>query len=83
MAALNTLGTTGRVLLVDDSPIALEAIGSRLMESGLGAEAGLAVDLRFEPAGVRCALRLRPAAGGTPTAAADARASAGAGTRLP
>src|SRR5512143_3580997 len=35
MAALNTLGTTGRVLLVDDSPIALEAIGSRLMESGL------------------------------------------------
>jgi two-component system cell cycle response regulator len=35
MAALNSLGTTGRVLLVDDSPIALEAIGSRLMESGL------------------------------------------------
>jgi two-component system cell cycle response regulator len=35
MAALNTLGTTGRVLLVDDSPIALEAIGSRLVESGL------------------------------------------------
>src|SRR5688572_17290493 len=35
MAALNSLSTTGRVLLVDDSPIALEAIGSRLMESGL------------------------------------------------
>ncbi|HEX5753647.1 MAG TPA: diguanylate cyclase [Archangium sp.] len=35
MAALNSLGTTGRILLVDDSPIALEAIGSRLMESGL------------------------------------------------
>ncbi|PTL81824.1 diguanylate cyclase [Vitiosangium sp. GDMCC 1.1324] len=35
MAALNSLGTTGRVLLVDDSPIALEAIGSRLQESGL------------------------------------------------
>ena len=35
MAALTSLGTTGRVLLVDDSPIALEAIGSRLQESGL------------------------------------------------
>ncbi len=35
MAALNSLSTTGRVLLVDDSPIALEAIGSRLVESGL------------------------------------------------
>ncbi|WNG44129.1 diguanylate cyclase [Archangium minus] len=35
MAALNSIGTTGRVLLVDDSPIALEAIGSRLQESGL------------------------------------------------
>src|SRR5688572_31536287 len=35
MAALNSLSTTGRVLLVDDSPIALEAIGSRLKESGL------------------------------------------------
>lgn len=35
MAALSSLGTTGRVLLVDDSIIALEAIGSRLKESGL------------------------------------------------
>ncbi|WP_257455065.1 diguanylate cyclase [Archangium lipolyticum] len=35
MAALTSLGTSGRVLLVDDSPIALEAIGSRLKESGL------------------------------------------------
>jgi two-component system cell cycle response regulator len=35
MAALTSLSTTGRVLLVDDSPIALEAIGSRLKESGL------------------------------------------------
>ena len=35
MAALTSLGTTGRVLLVDDSIIALEAIGSRLKESGL------------------------------------------------
>jgi two-component system cell cycle response regulator len=31
----NLSSTTGRVLLVDDSPIALEAIGSRLLESGL------------------------------------------------
>ena len=35
MAALSSLGTSGRVLLCDDSPIALEAIGSRLQESGL------------------------------------------------
>jgi two-component system, cell cycle response regulator len=35
VAFSNSLSTTGRVLLVDDSPIALEAIGSRLLESGL------------------------------------------------
>lgn len=35
VAFMNSLSTTGRVLLVDDSPIALEAIGSRLTESGL------------------------------------------------
>ncbi|MFL5353847.1 diguanylate cyclase [Archangium sp.] len=35
MAALSSLGTSGHVLLCDDSPIALEAIGSRLQESGL------------------------------------------------
>lgn len=35
MAALTSLSTTGRVLLVDDSIIALETIGSRLKESGL------------------------------------------------
>jgi two-component system cell cycle response regulator len=35
MAALTSLGNTGRVLLVDDSIIALETIGSRLKESGL------------------------------------------------
>ncbi len=35
MAALTSISTTGRVLLVDDSVIALETIGSRLKESGL------------------------------------------------
>lgn len=35
VAFSNSNSTTGRVLLVDDSPIALEAIGSRLMDSGL------------------------------------------------
>jgi two-component system cell cycle response regulator len=35
MAANTTLGTTGRVLLVDDSLIALEVISSRLKEHGL------------------------------------------------
>jgi two-component system cell cycle response regulator len=35
MAALTTLATTGRVLLVDDSLIALEVISSRLKEHGL------------------------------------------------
>jgi PAS domain S-box-containing protein len=68
---------------VPPGPPARRGFGLRLMERGLGAEAGLAVDLRFEPAGVRCALRLRPAAGGTPHAAADAGPSAGTGTRLP
>jgi two-component sensor histidine kinase len=67
---------------VAPGPPARRGFGLRLMESGLGAEAGLAVDLRFEPAGVRCALRLRPAAGGTPHAAAEAGPSAGTGTRL-
>ncbi|HEX8823189.1 MAG TPA: diguanylate cyclase [Archangium sp.] len=35
MAALSSLGNTGRVLLVDDSAIALQVIGSQLQESGL------------------------------------------------
>ncbi|HEX8437463.1 diguanylate cyclase [Archangium sp.] len=35
MAAINNIGTTGRVLLVDDSIIALETIGYQLKESGL------------------------------------------------
>ncbi|ATB35941.1 diguanylate cyclase response regulator [Cystobacter fuscus] len=35
VAFTNSLSTTGRVLLVDDSIIALETIGSRLKESGL------------------------------------------------
>ena len=35
MAALSSLGNTGRVLLVDDSAIALQVIGSQLRERGL------------------------------------------------
>jgi hypothetical protein len=34
--------------------------GLRLLQRGLAAQAGMATDLRFEPEGLRCALRLPP-----------------------
>jgi two-component sensor histidine kinase len=39
-------------------PPTRRGFGLRLLERGLTAQAGMAADLRFEPEGLRCALRL-------------------------
>ncbi len=41
-------------------PPARRGFGLRLLERGLAAQAGAAADLRFEPEGLRCTLRLPP-----------------------
>jgi two-component sensor histidine kinase len=41
-------------------PPAKRGFGLRLLGRGLATEAGMGADLRFEPEGVRCALRLPP-----------------------
>jgi len=46
-------------------PPARKGFGLRLLQRGLRAQAGVAADLRFEPAGVRCTLRLPPPAIGS------------------
>jgi two-component sensor histidine kinase len=47
-------------------PPAKRGFGLRLLGRGLGPEAGMGADLRFEPEGVRCALRLPPLPAGSP-----------------
>jgi two-component sensor histidine kinase len=42
-------------------PPARRGFGLRLLQRGLASQAGLASDLRFEPEGLRCTLRLPPA----------------------
>ncbi len=39
--------------------------GLRLLERGLAAQTGMTADLRFEPGGVRCAIRLPPSPAGS------------------
>ncbi len=41
-------------------PPAKRGFGLRLLGRGLATQAGMGADLRFEPEGVRCALRLPP-----------------------
>ena len=41
-------------------PPARKGFGLRLLERGLAAQAGMGADLRFEPEGLRCTLRLPP-----------------------
>jgi PAS domain S-box-containing protein len=51
-------------------PPARRGFGLRLLGRGLAAEAGVGADLRFEPEGVRCTLRLPPSPVGAPATAA-------------
>ncbi len=48
-------------------PPAKHGFGLRLLGRGLAAEAGMGADLRFEPEGVRCTLRLPPLSARSPT----------------
>jgi two-component sensor histidine kinase len=45
---------------------ARRGFGLRLLERGLAAQMGMGADLRFEPEGLRCALRLPPSPTGSP-----------------
>jgi two-component sensor histidine kinase len=60
-------------------PPARRGFGLRLLERGLAAQAGVAPNLRFEPEGVRCILRLPP----SPRAAFPEPRPDGAGSPLP
>ena len=51
-------------------PPARKGFGLRLLQRGLKTQAGLRADLRFEPDGVRCTLRLPPPPTGAPAGAA-------------
>jgi PAS domain S-box-containing protein len=46
---------------------ARRGFGLRLLERGLATEAGMGADIRFEPEGVCCTLRLAPLPAGSPT----------------
>jgi two-component sensor histidine kinase len=47
-------------------PPARKGFGMRLLERGLAAQTGMMADLRFEPEGLRCLIRLPPAPAGPP-----------------
>jgi two-component sensor histidine kinase len=47
-------------------PPARRGFGLRLLERGLAMQAGMGADIRFEPEGVRCTLRLPPSPIGPP-----------------
>ena len=51
-------------------PPAKRGFGLRLLERGSATQAGMGADLRFEPEGVRCTLRLPPPPIGAPAGAA-------------
>ena len=51
-------------------PPARKGFGLRLLQRGLKTQAGMGADLRFEPDGVRCTLRLPPPPTGAPAGAA-------------
>ena len=52
-------------------PPVRRGFGLRLLERGLAMQAGMAADIRFEPEGLRCTLRMPPPRRGRPTRRAE------------